>query len=476
MKKYVLDTNVVLSDPNAIIAFDGAHVILPFKVLEELDSIKSRKVDISRDARVAIRNISSIIEEATHEEISETGVDISAKYPTVQEGTKLFVLTIEELIAIHNMNTDGEVDPKIKTLQSSTVPDDEIILTAKLTDSVLVTRDINMRIKALAYGVEVQDYRHDIAIKDSDLIHTGNHHLDIDDFWNEVGDVVYTTQEGSKLIHMIPEENVKHILPEFLCVGDYLYDNGQNLFVFEGYGSVLDHDDDREMLCFMDVGKEKAMARKVWDLKARNIQQAMAINAIMDRDVHIVVLLGSAGTGKTLITIATALELVMEKRKYSRIIFSKTLDSQFEDIGFLPGTEEQKLVPQSGAAIDALEYLHKDDRDPQGSINEIMDRGVLQFKALTFMRGRSFSDSIIIYDEIQNSTSAQVTTLLSRCGENSKVIMMGNLSQIDNKFITPTNSGLTYATEKLKDWEGCRIIELEGVVRSPLADFVEKNF
>lgn len=480
MKKYVLDTNVILGDPNAVLAFEGSHVILPFKVLEELDSIKSRKVDISRDARVAIRNISTILETATHEEISTEGVQISKTHPHINVDTRLFVLTIEELTAIWhlanpNIGESDSFDPKLETLFKSTVPDDEIILVAKLSQAVLVTRDINMRIKALAYGVEVQDYRHDVTIEDSDLIHTGNHELEVEDFWSEIGDVVYSNQEGTKLIHMIPEENVKHILPDDLCIGDYVYDQADGLFVFEGYASVLDHDDDRDMVCFSDVGLAKALSRKVWGIKAKNIQQAMAINSIMDKDVHLTILLGPAGTGKTLITVASALELVLEKKKYDRIIFSKTQDSQFEEIGFLPGSELEKVMPFCGAAVDALEYLHKDDANPQGSIEEIMKRNVFQFKALNFVRGRSFINTILIVDEFQNITPAQAKTILTRAGENCKVIIMGNLSQIDNKFISPTNSGLTYVTEKFKDWEGCRIIELEGVQRSVLAAFAEEN-
>lgn len=483
MKKYVLDTNVILSDPNAILAFEGAHVILPFTVLEELDSIKSRKVDISRDARVAIRNISAIIEESTHEEISTTGVRISNTHPHIKGDARLFVLTIEELIAINhlanqNLGNDDTFDEKINTLIKSTVPDDKIILVAKLSQSVLVTRDINMRIKALAYGVEVQDYRHDITIEDSDLIHTGHHEIE-GDFWELVGDVVYANQVNSKLMQMIPEEIIKPYLPENLCIGDYIYDQADGLFVFEGYVSILDIDDDRDFLGFSDIGKTKALSRKVWDIKAKNIQQAMAINSIMDNDVYITVLLGSAGTGKTLITVASALELVLEPKHkskgYDRIIFSKTQDSQFEEIGFLPGSEMEKVIPFCGAAIDALEYLHKDDVNPQGSIEEIMKRNVFQFKALNFVRGRSFINTILIVDEFQNITPAQAKTILTRAGENCKVVIMGNLSQIDNKFISPTNSGLTYVTEKFKDWEGCRIIELEGVVRSPLAAFAEEN-
>lgn len=481
MKKYALDTNVLLSDPSAIQAFDSASVILPFTVLEELDSIKSRNVDVSRDARVAIRNISDILETASHEEISDTGVDVSKVHKHMNPASRLFVITVEEAEAlIRTTQFEDEQFAKVQTLTKSTVPDDKIILVALATGSVLVTRDINMRIKALAYGVEVQDYSHDVTIEDSDLIHTGHHALDLN-LWDTVGDsVVYTAAAGRRTFQYIPEDAIKPLLPDNLCIGDYIYDTADVLFVYDGYGRREDVDpaaidDDTDYMVFQDMGQARALRSKVWDIKAKNIQQAMAINSILDPEVHITVLLGSAGTGKTLITIATALELTLEKRQYDRIIFSKTQDSQFEEIGFLPGTEMEKVIPFCGAAIDALEYLHKDDANPQGSIEEIMKRNVMQFKALNFIRGRSFINTILIVDEFQNITPAQAKTILTRAGENCKVIIMGNLSQIDSRFISPVNSGLTYVTEKFKDWEGCRIVELEGVVRSALAAFAEEN-
>lgn len=478
MKKYTVDTNVLLSDPNSIVAFDGATVILPFTVLEELDSIKSRNVDVSRDARFAIRNIEAILADATHDEISNTGVDVSKVHTNMNASSKLFVITSEEAEAL--IRTQDKED-SVQTLLKSTVPDDKIILVALATGSVLVTKDINMRIKAMSYGVEVQDYRHDVVLEDSDLIHIGHHHLDMD-FWDTFSNIpetdIQSHQEGRKLYHYIPIQLIKGILPTNLYLGDYVYDNADVLFVFEGIAEKEDEEGNivsDEYYVLQDVGQSVALRSKVWDIKSKNIQQAMAINSILDPDVHLTVLLGSAGTGKTLITIATSLELVLEKKKYSRIIFSKTQDSQFEEIGFLPGSEAEKVIPFCGAAIDALEFLHREDRDPQGSIEEIMKRNVIQFKALNFVRGRSFTDTILIVDEFQNITPSQAKTILTRAGQNCKVIIMGNLGQIDSKFISPVNSGLTYVVERMKDWEGCRVVELEGVVRSPLAAFAEEH-
>lgn len=469
MKRYVLDTNVLILEPQSISAFEDNVVIIPFKVMEELDNIKSRSLDISRDARFAIRLLEDVIADSTHEEISNTGVPLNRSFPDMPDSAKLKVITREDsLKCIEHLG-------QYKTLVESTVPDDEIILVALATNAILVTRDINMRIKAMAYGVEVQDYRHDVSVSDADLIHIGNYNIDVD-IWKELENrnaKVFTENEkGKKLRYYILADDIT-FLPENVCIGDYIYDNSDVMLVFEGFTHLENEDGD--FAVFLEIGKKRAMNKKVWDITPINIEQSMAIDSILDPDVHITVLLGSAGTGKTLITLASALELALEKNKYSRVVFSKTQDSQFEDIGFLPGTEAEKVIPFCGAAIDALEFMHRKDANPQGSIEEIMKRNVLQFKALNFIRGRSFSDTILIIDEFQNITPAQAKTILTRAGENCKVIIMGNLNQIDNRFISPVNSGLTYVTEKFKDWEGCRIIELQGVVRSALAEYAEKN-
>lgn len=473
MKRYVLDTNVILSDPNSILAFEENMVILPFTVLEELDSIKGRNMDISRDARVAVRNITAILEGSTHDEIATNGVPLNRHYEYMPDGAKMLILSVEEVVALNAMAANSVDLSSINTLMESTVPDDKIILVALLTKSVLVTRDINMRIKAMVYGVEVQDYRNDVVIADADLMHVGNHFI-AGNIWDGISSV-HTQKEGPKTFHYIPVEQT-NFLPSNVCEGDYLYDSHDALLVFDGLGEwTEDNGDITDCYVFLDITQSRSLKAKVWGIKGINIHQAMAINSILDPDVHLTVLLGAAGTGKTLITIATAIQLTLEEHKYNKIIFSKTQDSQFEDIGFLPGTELDKVIAFCGAAVDALEYLHREDADPRGSIEDIMERNVLQFKALNFIRGRSFADTILIIDEAQNLTPAQMKTILTRAGKNCKVIMMGNTKQIDNKFITPINSGLTYVVEKFKEWDGCRIIELEGIVRSPLAEFAEEN-
>ena len=483
-KKYVIDTNIIIRDSSSITAFDGCSVIIPFTVLEELDHIKSKNLDVSRDARQGIKALNEVVKDASYEEISQTGVDLTKVHKFLSPESKLFIITNEEAEALIRSDKDNNKINKFQTLIDSTVPDDKIILVAAATDSVLVTADVNMRIKALSYNVEVQDYRHDVVIDDADYMHTGTHELNIE-FWKEIEKIqdldMHSNQEGKKLFHYIPKHQVQHLLPSNLYVGDYVWDNDDSdvLFVYNGIADRSMEDGSTEGVeyyCFEDIGKSHSMKQKVWDLKARNIQQACAINAILDPEIYVVVLIGSAGTGKTLIALGSSLDLVLETKKYKKIIYTRTQDSMFQDIGFLPGSALDKMLPWVGGCLDALETLHKHDKDPRGSIEEILEREVLNFEPLNFIRGRSFGDSIIILDEAQNNTAASMKTILSRGQESSKFIVMGNTGQLDNKYISANSSGLTYCVEKFKDWEHARIIKLEGIERSPLAEFVENNF
>jgi PhoH-like ATPase len=192
-------------------------------------------------------------------------------------------------------------------------------------------------------------------------------------------------------------------------------------------------------------------------------------------DFDLNILLGSAGTGKTLLAVASALELIIEKKKYAKLIVARTNDQMDKDIGFLPGTESEKVQYLLGGIIDSLEYLHKDDEDQESSLDYIINKANIEFRSVNYMRGRSISNAVIIYDEIQNATTQQIRGLLSRAGENSKVICLGNLKQIDNHFLNALSSGLTSMVERYKDYKGCSILHMTGVVRSKLAEFTESN-
>ena len=442
MKKYVLDTNVLISDPSSIYNFEDNQVIIPFPALEELDHIKSKGLDVSRDARLAIRNISEVIGESTYEELTQ-GIDLSTIRKSISKGGTLTVTEYK--------------GTEVFDLQHQ---DDKIIAIALQEDAILVTRDINMRLKALSKGCTVQDYRADTSIKDADLIHVGHSRVQ-NEFWESIGEIEYDKKTAKIPVSEFPEDCK-------LFKNDYLYNDdgivGKVLNVHEG------------TVYLEPISEKQLMNKKVWGITPNDVYQGMVINSITNEDVDISILLGPAGTGKTFITMASALELIVEKRLYKRMIFTRSMDSQFEEIGFLPGTEYEKMAPWVGGAFDSLEQLHKKDaKGAEDSIKFLLEKGYIQFKALNFIRGRSFNDTILVIDECQNLTASQMKTILTRAGENCKVILMGNLAQIDNRFVTPTNSGLTYVAEKFKDWEGSSVIQLENIVRSRLAEYSEKN-
>lgn len=463
---FILDTCILLHDPYATVKFDDNTVVIPMCVLEELDHIKDRKTDLSKDARMAIRMIESIIQSANDEELVNGNIPINRTHPNMPESASLIVypdhmcdFSDNRLFMPEGGNADNRLVNVALKFQDKHAHNPAI-------EVVLVTKDINLRLKAKCAGVRhVEDYSSTNSIKDVDLLHTGFTEIE-GDFWQLYADSdeVHCHKTGNRSSVRVP------IIPEIehMVINDYLFDNS-------GVMLRVTAKDDKNMF-FEDITVAKAQKRKAWKIMPKDMYQAMAMNSLMDKDIDLTVLLGPAGSGKTLITLACALELTLEKRQYDRIIFSRTLQSQFEEIGFLPGNEHEKISPWAGAAFDALEFMHREDANPQKSIEHlIMDRQIIQFKALNFIRGRSFQNTILIIDEAQNLTSTQMKTIITRAGQNCKVILMGNLAQIDNQYVSPTSSGLTYVTERFKGEEVCSIIQLQGIVRSRLADLAEKK-
>lgn len=468
---YVLDTNVLIGDPSAVLSFAEHNVIIPMEVLEELDSIKSRGVDISPDARAAIRMIDDIIGDAD----SSTGVDLSPLTDGACTG-KLFVVTVPK----------GKFEENAEYIIGDDTPDNRIISTTQmLIDDVfarhipsryvvLVSNDINMRVKAKAYGIDAADYRKDKCISDVALMHSGHHFFD-GDFANDMAEHVinelsYTTKgEQNKPAVSVVAYPLSKLEGFDFESHDYIVDNTDTFFGFV-FRVNSDATVPHVLIAFMN--KRSVMKRKSWGVTARNEQQAMVFDALNRDSTDLVVITGSAGTGKTFLTMAAALEQVIEQRKFSKIVFTRSMQSQFEEVGFLPGDETDKVVPWCGAALDALETLHKDDQNPEDSIKLALSK--IQFKALTFIRGRSFNDTLLIIDEAQNLTPTQIKTILTRAGENCKVVLMGNLAQIDNRFVSPLNSGLTFAVERMKFWNRCAIVNMESVERSDLAKVAEE--
>lgn len=480
MSNYLLDTNIVLADPQSVVAFDGHTVIIPFTVLQELDNIKSKTLDISKDARVAIRLVESIIKDSSYEDISINGVDLTKTHRFLSPGSKLRIVTEEQ---VNKLIHDKELELDYKSLIESNVPDDKIILSAAATDSVLVSRDINARLKAMSFGIEVQDYRHDKVIDDTDYMHNGSHELDFD-FWKTLETIdgidITSNQEGKRLYHYIPVLQIEHLMPENLYPGDYIYDNdeGDVLFVYHGIADREMQDGSTEGVAyykFEDIGKSKAMKLKAWDIKPKNLHQAMCMQALMDNEVELVIILGPAGSGKTLLTTACALEQTMEKPAYNQIVYTRSQEDLGRDTGFLPGNLHDKLAPWCGAIFDSLDYLHKDDKDPKGSIEYIFEKQLITLQSLNYVRGRSYQSTFLICDEYQDLTAHMSKSLTTRIAQTSKKVALGNLKQQDSKYLTANSSGLTYLVEIMKHYSNCRIIQLEGVQRGGLAEYAEEN-
>ena len=451
---YILDTNILLHEPFAFLSFQEHDVVVPMTVLEELDSIKDRRKDVSRDARVAIRALEDTLAQATPEEVL-AGV----KLPQTDE------LHPSGCLSIFN---DYALEQTSGTL-SFNENDNRIINTALHIQAVksskkvvLVTKDINMRLKAKGAGLaHVEDYRTDQLIDDIQFLTKGYHKFD-GDFWQLVKDCESET-EGRNTTHFVD----RSVIPS-TYINEYLIDEGEHFA-----GKVVGYDEDK--LAILDISRERLMAKNAWGIHPKNIYQGMAMDALLDPSIELVILTGPAGCGKTLLALASALEQVIERGLYEKVIVTRSTPEIAESIGFLPGTEEEKMAPWLAAITDSLEVLHKQDENMSGSLNYIMEKANIQFKSVNFMRGRSIQNSLVILDECQNLTASQLKTIITRCGEGTKLICSGNLAQIDSNYLTAVTSGLTYIVERFKDFPGSATINLNGVVRSRLASFAEEN-
>lgn len=455
-KIYVLDTNILLHEPLAFLSFKEHNVVIPMTVLEELDHIKDSKKDVARDARVSIRAMENLLADATPEQMT-AGVDMTG-YLTGDNGPTGRLSIYTDLIMEQELQvfTSNENDNRIinVALNMQTSQADKQV--------VLVTKDINMRLKAKGAGMQyVQDYRTDQLIDDIKYLSKGYMTFP-GSFWEQVSSVESHT-EGRQTLHKIP----KSVLPD-AYINEFIIDEGHE---FAGLVESID-DDFVEVL---DLGYERLMSRHAWGVHPKNIGQAMALHSLLDPHIDLCILTGPAGSGKTLLALAAALELVVEKNMYDKIIVTRSTPEIAESIGFLPGTEEEKMAPWLSAITDSLEVLHKQDVSTAGSMSYIMEKANIQFKSVNFMRGRSIQNAIVILDESQNLTASQLKTIITRCGEGTKLICGGNLAQIDSNYLSAVTSGLTYLVEKFKYFSGSSTITLDGVVRSRLAEFAEKS-
>jgi PhoH-like ATPase len=454
---YVLDTNVLMHDPTSLFRFEEHDVFIPMTVLEELDKAKQGSSEVSRNARQVSRFINELIEVHGSDAI-EKGLPLvhpqGLRLANTQTGCLLFQTKST------NRAAPGEID----------VPDNRILAAVlQLRDAhpetpvVLVSKDINLRIKASIYRQPAEDYENDRALDDFSLLYTGMAELPAN-FWEKHPEVRSWSERG----HTFYE--VQMAADEEWHPHQALWLPGENEPEFR----VLRLRDGKATFVILD--DYQGGSHSVWGIHARNREQNFALNVLMDPEVDFVTLLGTAGTGKTLLALAAGLAQVMDQQRYREIIMTRATVSVGEDIGFLPGTEEEKMTPWMGALTDNLEVL-ADPKDGgawgRAATNDLLASRI-KIRSLNFMRGRTFLSRYVIIDEAQNLTPKQMKTLLTRAGPGTKMICLGNVEQIDTPYLTETTSGLTYAVDRFKDWQHSAHITLRRGERSRLADFASE--
>ncbi|MFN6961634.1 MAG: PhoH family protein, partial [Rhodocyclaceae bacterium] len=453
-KLFVLDTNVLMHDPTCLFRFKEHDLFVPMMTLEELDANKKGMSEVARNARQASRLLDEIVT-GSEEDIQE-GIDLSAPSRGQASG-RLFLQT--EAI-------NGLLPASLPTSRA----DNQIIAVAlhlrqkhPKRPVILVTKDINMRIKARALGLEAQDYFNDKVLEDTDLLYSGSLELPAD-FWETHAQGLESWKKDGRTYYRISGP-----LCADLLINQFVWQEGpQPLQAW-----VRAHDGNTvELETLIDYSHGK---NAVWGIVARNREQNFALNLLMHPDIDFVTLLGQAGTGKTLLTLAAALTQTLEQKRFSEIIITRVTVPVGEDIGFLPGSEEEKMTPWMGALEDNLDVLNKPlDEGDKGSYSgdwgraATMDliRSRIKIKSLNFMRGRTFLNKFLIIDEAQNLTPKQMKTLITRAGPGTKVVCLGNIAQIDTPYLTEGSSGLTYVVDRFKGWAHSGHITLQRGERS----------
>ena len=462
VKLFVLDTNVLMHDPMSLFRFEEHDIYLPMITLEELDGHKKGMTEVSRNVRQVSRELDQLAASMKSSSVEEMSKGLPLDHTGHREaGGKLFFQTQLMDVALPAGLPQGKADNQILAVVQA------LKLKQPEREVVLVSKDINMRIKARALGLPAEDYRNDKTLEDSDLLYTGVQALP-SDFWERHGKTMESWQQGGITFYRISGPLVPSLLINEMV---YLEAPGATPL----YAKVLEITGKTAVLrTLKDYGNQK---HAVWGVTSRNREQNFALNLLMDPDCDFVTLTGTAGTGKTLMTLAAGLSQVLDERRYSEIIVTRVTVPVGEDIGFLPGTEEEKMSPWMGALDDNLEVLGRGDGAAgewgRAATNDLV-RSKIKIKSLNFMRGRTFLNKYVIIDEAQNLTPKQMKTLITRAGPGTKIVCLGNLAQIDTPYLTEGSSGLTYAVDKFKGWGHSGHITLARGERSRLADFASE--
>ena len=457
-KLFVLDTNVLLHDPMCLFRFEEHDIFLPMIVLEELDGHKKGMTEVARNARQTSRTLDALAG-APGADIAQ-GFHLNSTGQREAKGRLLFQtqpLDYSLPTSFPQGKADNQILGVVEALRKNFAP----------REVVLVSKDINMRVKARALGLATDDYQNDKTLEDGDLLYSGAMALPAD-FWATHGQSVESWQQGPNTFYKVNGPTVPSML-----INQFVY--------FEAPGEPSLYARVSEIRGSTAVLKTlrdfNHLKNAVWGVTTRNREQNFAMNLLTDPEVDFVTLTGTAGTGKTLMALAAGLTQVLDDRRYTEIIVTRATVSVGEDIGFLPGTEEENMGPWMGALDDNLEVLGKTDTNAgewgRAATSELI-RSRIKIKSMNFMRGRTFLNKYVIIDEAQNLTPKQMKTLITRAGPGTKIVCMGNLAQIDTPYLTEGSSGLTFAVDRFKGWPHGGHITLARGERSRLADFASE--
>ena len=465
-KLFVLDTNVLMHDPMSLFRFDEHDVFLPMITLEELDDHKKGMSEVARNARQVSRNLDALATFTAKDGTLDAKSGIELAKSGHREATgKLFFQTLLMDTPLPAGLPQGKADNQILGVVQHLRDQQQESATPR--DVVLVSKDINMRVKARALGLPAEDYTNDQTLQDGDLLYTGVLALPAD-FWDRHGKTMESWQQGVFTFYRISGPLVPNLL-----INQFVYLETPGAAPL--YARVTEITGKTAVLKTL---RDFAHAKNaVWGVLARNREQNFALNLLMDPDCDFITLTGTAGSGKTLMTLAAGLCQVLDERRYTEIIVTRVTVPVGDDIGFLPGNEEEKMGPWMGALDDNLEVLARTDSTAgewgRAATNDLV-RSKIKIKSLNFMRGRTFLNKFVLIDEAQNLTPKQMKTLITRAGPGTKIVCLGNLAQIDTPYLTEGSSGLTYAVDRFKGWPHGGHVTLARGERSRLADFASE--
>jgi len=459
---FVLDTNVLMHDPTALFRFQEHDIYLPMVVLEELDAGKKGTSEVARNVRQVSRFLDELMSDATKVQI-DAGLPLPSPQfvpagKEIQPG-RLFFQTREHVLKLPDGLPGKSADNTILATALA------LQVEYKDTEVVLVSKDINLRIKAAVLGIPAEDYYNDQVLEDVDLLFTGANELPVD-FWDKHVKEVDSWQEDGHTYYRVTGPDVVA-----WSINQFIYTTSDDSF------EAIVRSREGETAVVELVNDYRSHHHAVWGICARNREQNFALNLLLDPEIDFVTLLGTAGTGKTLLALASGLAQTLDDKRYREIVMTRVTVPVGEDIGFLPGTEEEKMTPWMGALMDNLEVLTQSEEGGdwgRQATNDLI-RNRIKIRSLNFMRGRTFLNRFLIIDEAQNLTPKQMKTLITRAGPGSKVVCIGNIGQIDTPYLSETTSGLTYVVDRFKNWAHSGHITLRRGERSRLADYASET-